>query len=249
VFAEEIAMQKFIAIVLVIAALSTACFGQITYLSQDRWISATNGAGGSPETRSATGFEPFIEKVSLNYGGSSQTSTLEPGMIKAKGVGSGQKFNGWCGSGKSHFAVSFEVFEPTSWSLSGVLQLSGWNDSASLALTGTGVNIVHSIKLPQSFLSLNESGVLEPGAYVISADCHGGCGGSGPGGVSTFNFEWSLGAPCAPDCDANAQLSIDDFICFMTAYSLGEASADCDGDGSLTIDDFICFQTAFALGC
>jgi hypothetical protein len=56
--------------------------------------------------------------------------------------------------------------------------------------------------------------------------------------------------PCFPDCDATGTLNIDDFVCFQTAYSLGDkAKADCDADGTLTIDDFICFQTAFVLGC
>jgi hypothetical protein len=55
--------------------------------------------------------------------------------------------------------------------------------------------------------------------------------------------------PCPADCDGNANLNIDDFICFMTNYSLGDPSADCDADGQLTIDDFICFQTSFVLGC
>jgi hypothetical protein len=36
-------------------------------------------------------------------------------------------------------------------------------------------------------------------------------------------------ASCPADCDANAKLNIDDFICFMTNYSLiGDPSADCD---------------------
>jgi hypothetical protein len=55
--------------------------------------------------------------------------------------------------------------------------------------------------------------------------------------------------PCVADCDADGQLTIDDFICFQTFFALGDPSADCDADGQLTIDDFICFQTLFALGC
>jgi hypothetical protein len=54
---------------------------------------------------------------------------------------------------------------------------------------------------------------------------------------------------CTADCDVSGTLDIDDFICFMTNYSLGDPAADCDASGSLTIDDFICFQTSFVLGC
>jgi len=54
---------------------------------------------------------------------------------------------------------------------------------------------------------------------------------------------------CAADCDGDASLTIDDFVCFQTLFVLGEPQADCDGDGMLAIDDFVCFQSAFALGC
>jgi hypothetical protein len=55
--------------------------------------------------------------------------------------------------------------------------------------------------------------------------------------------------PCYPDCDASGSLNIDDFICFQTAYALGDPYADCDADGALNIDDFVCFQTYYAIGC
>ncbi len=54
---------------------------------------------------------------------------------------------------------------------------------------------------------------------------------------------------CYPDCDFSGNLSIDDFICFITLFALSDPYADCDGDGTLGIDDFICFQTFFAIGC
>jgi hypothetical protein len=57
------------------------------------------------------------------------------------------------------------------------------------------------------------------------------------------------GSECLPDCDSNGSLSIDDFICFQTLFSVGDNKANCDGSGSLTIDDYICFQSQFALGC
>lgn len=58
-----------------------------------------------------------------------------------------------------------------------------------------------------------------------------------------------VGSACLADCDASGALSIDDFICFQTFFSLGDLQADCDGNGTLNIDDFVCFQTAFSLGC
>lgn len=59
-----------------------------------------------------------------------------------------------------------------------------------------------------------------------------------------------IAAPtCYADCDQSGATGIDDFICFQTAYAIGDPYADCDQSGSLGIDDFICFQTEYALGC
>ncbi len=58
-----------------------------------------------------------------------------------------------------------------------------------------------------------------------------------------------VGSACAPDCDGNGELNIDDFICFQTLYAIGDPKAECDGNGELNIDDFICFQTLYAIGC
>ncbi len=66
----------------------------------------------------------------------------------------------------------------------------------------------------------------------------------------TSHTSVALGSPaCSPDCQADGELNIDDFICFQTLFAFGESWADCDGDGQLLIDDFICFQTAYAIGC
>lgn len=54
---------------------------------------------------------------------------------------------------------------------------------------------------------------------------------------------------CYPDCDIDCDLTIGDFICYQTYFSIGDPWADCDGSGALGIDDFICFQTLFSLGC
>jgi hypothetical protein len=57
--------------------------------------------------------------------------------------------------------------------------------------------------------------------------------------------------PCLADCNDDDALNIDDFICFMTNFSMFTfgGGTDCDQNNKLTIDDFICFQTNFVLGC
>ncbi len=85
---------------------------------------------------------------------------------------------------------------------------------------------------------------------------HGTCGQPDPAVMSGGTFAMTGGywfgqpaGPCYPDCDLDSVLSISDFICFQTAFALGDMYADCDGDLVLSVDDFICFQTYFAVGC
>ena len=59
----------------------------------------------------------------------------------------------------------------------------------------------------------------------------------------------AIAQTCPPDCDADGELTILDFICFQNAFTSGDAYADCDGDGDLTILDFVCFQGEFVAGC
>lgn len=70
------------------------------------------------------------------------------------------------------------------------------------------------------------------------------------GGVPAGRFARAdLCAMCEADCDQDAALTIDDFICFQTRFAVADPKADCDASGTLDIDDFICFQTLFAIGC
>ena len=240
-------MFKALAFLVALAALAKASLGQAVYTSQDRWIGASDGAGWYIE-KSAPDFEPFNESANVTYGYAEQDSTLEFWQIKAQGYVSGVQQNGWCGFGASNFSTTFDLTEPTSWTLTGKLTIAGESGKAAWTLTGPGVNIVvqheSSAQIP-----LTGSGVLGPGEYLLTAFCSSDCNSSIFGESSKFEFNWSLDLPCQADCDASGSLNIDDFICFQTYFVLGDLAADCDGDTVLTIDDFICFQTSFVLGC
>ncbi len=77
----------------------------------------------------------------------------------------------------------------------------------------------------------------------------GGAGGASIADMGAFEHPGDAPPACYADCDGDASLSIDDFICFQTFFALGDPYSDCDEDGVLSIDDFICFQTFFAIGC
>jgi hypothetical protein len=72
---------------------------------------------------------------------------------------------------------------------------------------------------------------------------------AGVSGMLYDDVSLSESKSCYADCDGSGELDIDDFICFQTAFGIGDSYADCDASGELDIDDFICFQTSFGIGC
>jgi hypothetical protein len=85
--------------------------------------------------------------------------------------------------------------------------------------------------------------------FASSADAPTGIIGGDDGHVTRFNF---VAEPPAydPDCNADGQLNILDFVCFQAAFQAGDVEiADCDANGALNILDFVCFQGAFQAAC
>ncbi len=72
---------------------------------------------------------------------------------------------------------------------------------------------------------------------------------NGDGTVTQADLTIISGCGCYPDCDGNAALNVNDYICFQTKFALGDPYADCDNNGVRNVNDYICFQTKFALGC
>jgi hypothetical protein len=89
-------------------------------------------------------------------------------------------------------------------------------------------------------------------------------GNMGGGSFSLAGGFWggaSVPPGCYADCDANAMLNIDDFLCFINQFSQAQSLppgqqvghyANCNGNTTqpvLTIDDFLCFINEFSQGC
>jgi hypothetical protein len=79
-------------------------------------------------------------------------------------------------------------------------------------------------------------------------------------GISEFYFDTmslsaGTGTPCYANCDGSTTapvLTVNDFVCFQSAFAAGDSYANCDGSTTvpvLTVNDFVCFQSAFAAGC
>src|SRR5262249_4783684 len=101
------------------------------------------------------------------------------------------------------------------------------------------------------------SGPLSGGVYALAS----AAGNLWAGGSFTVGdghntpYLAKLTRACYANCDGSPSfpaLSINDFICYQSAFAAGNLYANCDGSTAppvLTVNDFICFQSRFAAGC
>ena len=74
------------------------------------------------------------------------------------------------------------------------------------------------------------------------------------GGLSGPNFLVFL-PRCWANCDggtASPLLNVNDFVCFLSRFTAGDAYANCDASTlppTLNVNDFACFASLFAAGC
>jgi hypothetical protein len=77
--------------------------------------------------------------------------------------------------------------------------------------------------------------------------------------IANYNVGAQVPGAAASSCYANCDgdtgtpfLTINDFICFQSAFAAGASYANCDGSTTppvLTVNDFVCFQSMFTAGC
>jgi len=66
---------------------------------------------------------------------------------------------------------------------------------------------------------------------------------------------WQFSTLCYPNCDQSTVppvLNVNDFVCFMNKYAIGDPYANCDDSlvpPVLNVNDFTCFLNKFAAGC
>ena len=76
-----------------------------------------------------------------------------------------------------------------------------------------------------------------------------------PGGDTTSTPAAVDSPTCYPNCDRSTIqpcLNVNDFVCFLNAYAMGNPYANCDASSALpvlNVNDFICFLNGFSSGC
>jgi hypothetical protein len=187
---EEMAMPVK-AIVLLLFCLNAlgVANGAVTYVSQNRSVSASNDKGSSTSSHAAD-FSPFDAAASVSWGDYSatgrQVSTLTMYEITAEGtayeIGPFEAFEGYSQSSSSQFEVIFETTAPQRFVLTGDLwafgdyggTCQGWY-SAWVTLSGQQGEIFAAAMdgiegwLYWEPISFNEVLFLEPGQYTLNA--------------------------------------------------------------------------------
>jgi hypothetical protein len=110
-----------------------------------------------------------------------------------------------------------------------------WNAVAC----GGGISSSGTFSLDMT-IGQSDAWSMSAGAFVLDGDFWPGTGG---GPICYANCDGSTVAPV---------LTVNDFICFQSAFAAGSPYANCDGSTVapvLTVNDFICFQSRFAAGC
>jgi probable HAF family extracellular repeat protein len=147
----------------------------------------------------------------------------------------------------------------------------GWSSALPTAISGDGTTVVGSGE-SGGFMWRPTLGAVDFGAYLVSlgADLRGWSdltptsvdgegrtvvGGAFHNGHSEAWLARFSVAPCYANCDGSSAppiLNVGDFVCFQSAFMVGDPIANCDGSTAaprLNIADYVCFMARFVAGC
>jgi hypothetical protein len=190
--------------------LTAGAMGDISYISQDRWIHVAAQAFGAPvgeeETLYANGFDPFDETLTVlsewspssevvetASGTGMQQSFLNPTSISLWGDALTQTAAGGAGgSGCTlHFEVTFEIDAPVAYTLNGAFDGIG-----EYSLTGPSLNLVGAYNAHNVVFA--EIGTLQPGTYHFLMEGRDSGGGT-IDYINEFTLDFSI-IPAPASC-------------------------------------------------
>ena len=204
-------------------------------------------------------FEPFDGSVDLLLelpdvscsGGSTQTSQVLDNQLVGSGFSTVELAANApktlsSGNSCSHFVVTFEIIEPASYTLTGVLDAvdapagtaDAWVWVKLERLFPEGVLVVDQTA-DSGALNIDTQGVLAPGLYRIAVESHViGMVVAEPSATASASFDVILTVQeQCPDLDGDNTVGIGDFLIVLGSW--GEPGGDTNGDGTTDILDFL----------
>ncbi len=241
--------------------------GTLIPISQERFTSTEvilPGCNGLADGEQAMNFDPFdstletFQQCGNAYGHISAEQTSQIGASSLSAVGISFTKNADVGLivlGSSVFMVSFELPSASTFTLAGTLignpgePENTVQGRAHIELTGPQNRTVfaHSVGGPgeSTSLTLDDTGMLQPGAYTLRASEElsliGDVQELGIGqGFFNFTFEISI----IGDLDGDGAVGIQDFLALLGAWGPcpappADCPADLDGDGAVGISDLL----------
>ena len=213
----------------------------------------------------ANDFEPFDASVDLllelptvsSSGLSAQTSEVGDSQLVASGFSTAEvnaNMPGTTSSGStcSHYVLTFEVIEPTPYTLTGSLDAvdaaaataDGWA-WVKIERLGTGLFVVDETSNAGT-LDLDLKGVLVSGFYTISAESHVlAMVDAEPSAAASSAFDVTLTVQTrCPDLDGDNMVGITDFLILLAGWGPNDCfpdqkCPDLNGDGIVGIVDFL----------
>jgi hypothetical protein len=263
-----------------IAALAACASGlaahaDVTYLLQERSITATTSADGVIQTVAAPDFAPFVTQIDLATmfntpgGGTAPNMAhvgidcqLDPNAIRVIGTLSGAGGISLIGGSQvlqfgeaaARIDTNFEVAAATPFRMTASPRPSAHpGDRFKIKLKDETRHIVLFFldeTMPPQAVDL--SGTFNPGELSIEFQTE--LTVDGPETLRDFSFNITIGE-CYANCDASTvapALNVLDFSCFLNRFVAGESYANCDQSTTvpvLNVNDFACFLQRFATGC
>lgn len=249
-------LNQLIRSVVASAAFSGVAVAQLSFVSQDRSVSAGSICTSTSQTIIAPDFGVFGATAHAGdsgcWGEAVQNSTLDGARVVA--VGSTRGYRGSTAipypGATAHFATVFDVALPTDFRL-----VTHW-DYATWSLSGPGVNLASF----GTFGDRVDAGKLLVGRYTLQANANLE---HMAGWIIPTNFSVTLEARCVADVDDGSRtgtpdggVTPDDLVYYLAIFEQGGLAADVDdgsGTGTLdrgvTIDDLLYYLVRFEAGC
>ncbi len=241
--------------------------GTIISISQQRFTSTEvilPGCDGLADGEQSMGFDPFeshletFQQCGEGYGhvSAEQSSQIGGSSLSAFGISFTKNAGvGLTVRGTSAFNVSFELPSASVFTLAGDLIGAPGDPEdtvqgrAQIELTGPGTRTVfaHSVGAPgeSTSLTLDETGMLQPGVYTLRASEHLALVGDVQQlGIGEGFFNFSFDVSRSGDLDGDGAVGILDFLAVLAAWGPcpappADCPADLDGDGMVDIHDLL----------
>ena len=245
--------------------LASMAGADVTFLTQQRSITAVTTANGGSQTLIAPDFAPFVQSLNLSatFAGPNGPVTnvaisridcqIDPNSIRALGnlAGAGGVLASTgeveIGDAKASIFITFQVNSPLPFNLVAAARpaLHPTDDFLIEFKDITRNTRVFVLDMGDPPAAVNVSGTLQPGQYWMKYRVEG----TFDDAAASRDFGFNLSLGCRADFNGVDGVSVQDVFDFLGAWFAGDQRADFDGSGGITVQDLFAFLNVWFAGC